>query len=206
MTNVDEPIDGPVTVDGHIWNIGDRVYFPCYSMGSITAMHRAPYAAENWQIRAHALCDDGEVRTCNLRLQGQFLGYGDHKNIYASSSLEELEAYYKNKPKHAMPLEVMRMARQQRDEPYPDDSPAVATRRSTPQSVTSARRSAPAGDAPQSVTSVARSAAAPMAKHDRIVLRCDHCRSEFTSARGHAKTCSPKCRKALSRKIDKLSL
>lgn len=204
----DEPIEGPVTVAGHTWNIGDRVYFPCYSMGSITGLYRATHAAQHCQIRAHALCDDGEMRDCCLDLQGQFLGYGDHAGSYLSSDLAEREHYYKNKPKHAMPYEVMMMGRKKRVEAYTDEEYAMSMDRET---VTSARRSAPAGGAVKSVTPVARSVtvidqagnAIPdhpgYAPHGKTWCKCQNCQTWFLSSRHHAKTCKAACRKALSR-------
>ncbi len=216
-THTDEPIEGPVTVAGHTWNIGDRVYFPCYSMGSITAFYRAPYAGEHSQIRAHALCDDGGMRGCCLDLQGQLLGYGGHAGSYLASSLAEREHYYKNKPKHPMPYEVMMMGRKKRVEEYTDDEYARSIDRET---VTSSRRSAAAQVERQSVTSSRRSAAAQTRapKCDTTApldtecppiwecpkgyrwCQCEECKKWFPSKRYHAKTCGAKCRKALSRK------
>ena len=214
MTHNDEPIEGPVVVAGHTWNIGDRVYFPCYSMGSITALYRAPYAAEDWQICATALCDDGEVRTCNLRLQGQFLGYGDYVGGYLASSLAEREEYYKNKPKHAMPYEVMLMARKKRIEEGRATDLDDYARSDYRQSVTSARKiSQPAKPAAlESVTHIRRSVVTLDNKGEVIPdyptylapagkkwCKCESCKKWFSSARYHTKTCSAKCRKALSR-------
>lgn len=220
MMQADEPIEGPVTVSGHTWNIGDRVYFPCYSMGTITGLYRANHAALHCQIRAYALCDDGEMRTCCLDLQGQFLGYGDHKGSYLASNIDEREAYYKNKPKHPMPYEVGLMARKKRVENYTDEEYAESMDYET---VTPARRVQPR-PAPQSVTRPARSAAMAMPVARSVVTigpdgsviadhpgfapsgktwcKCQNCTTWFLSARLHTKTCSAKCRKALSRKGD----
>ena len=212
MSSVDEPIEGPVVVAGHTWNIGDRVYFPCYSMGSITALYRAPHAAKHCQIRAHAICDDGEMRTCCLDLQGQFLGYGDHKESYLSSDLAEREAYYKNKPKHAMPYEVSLMARKRRVEEYTDDEYARSIDRETVTLTRPISQPAKPAAALESVTHVRRSVVTLDTKGEVIPdyptylapagkkwCKCENCKTWFSSARYHTKTCSAKCRKALSR-------
>lgn len=204
IANSDYPpiksILGPVTACGHTWNVGDRVLvhgaFGRDILGTIIGFWKTAHPIHEHDLVAKASCDDFEVRVISLALQTCFLGLGNYAGDPNRPGIEWYEERARAASKsiasgnHSTPKSVTR-ARQ---------SPAGPTRR---ESVTLPHRSQP-------TVTVVEQADKPLSDHPgyapsgQIWHRCEACRAYFLSKRGHAKTCSAKCRKALSRKTGQM--